>query len=468
MQHRRVPQGQDPFPPRTRRIQHNRESIDLDDIEGGSDDDEFVPAAKVKVTKTATTPNRPSQPAVSAGTRDLMDFLAQGPPDLGGNASDAHQDGLSGYNPGSENGKPKGTGRLQRMISKLSLGNAEKSRDDFSKSKPPPTPVRQTVPSKPSAGNLSSLANRPIPPRPPRPISPPASPSHDFSEDQSYHSRPRVPSVVHHKRKSIDAQPIDTAPLPPQRDHSGSISSTRRQNPQSSNGHGHGNRNGRTEGSSATSPTRSVHTTPKNDIPIPPPTHEQPISPARTPQASPIIPQTRKPIPIYVASTSKPHISGTDAQDLHRLLSQATNADECRLIFDMFLAKSGIPVEPTSYDIPYPSPSPSVVARMQDTPADVALEHSLVELFLGSDQAIEPAARKRWTKKKSKPEVVAAEQLPPRSTHGERKVRNGGSQVGNGKGTHHNGNGSPSDPQDTAASLSRPTQNYTPVSQVGA
>lgn len=50
------------------------ESLDWDDAVGGSDDDAIdVPPAEVVVTP---------KHAVSPGTRDLMAFLAEGPPDV--------------------------------------------------------------------------------------------------------------------------------------------------------------------------------------------------------------------------------------------------------------------------------------------------------------------------------------------------------------------------------------------------
>jgi hypothetical protein len=114
--------------------------------------------------------------------------------------------------------------------------------------------------------------------------------------------------------------------------------------------------------------------------------------------------------PVVVTDATTTIIAEDHAHDMRRLLAKATNVDECRLIFDMFLAKSGVPVEPTTYDVPYPSPStssdPHPSAR---EPSEVALELSLVELFLGGDVAEpQPAPRKRRTKKKSEPAPAAA------------------------------------------------------------
>lgn len=432
----RVNKGQDPFPPRTHKVQKNRESIDLDDVMGGSDDD-YPPATPAKhTTPLPTTPKRPGQHIVSAGTRDLMNFLAEGPPGLGGSHDrvDFLSDGPSSYT--TESVKPKGSGRLQRMISKLSLGNADKSKgssDDFRGSKAPQTPVKPTANSQYSVANLSSLANRPIPPRPPRPISPPSSPSRDSSDDQNYNSpRSRGQSFVQHaKRPSVDDRPSESSPASPHKEYNGSVSSNRRP-PLPANANGHSsNRKPTIDDSPEISP-RIAHapapTTP--EIPSVHPTVESPTH--RREQRTSTAP-SRKPAPVYVAAPSKSHFSGTDAQDMHRLLSKATSADECRLLFDMFLARSGVSVGPTDYDIPYPSPSPSVASRTQVTQADAALEHSLIELMLGGDSLPQQSPRRRRAKKKSiKTDAMVTDPLL-HSSHGDKKATNGSHRVENGE-----------------------------------
>jgi len=75
----------------------------------------------------------------------------------------------------------------------------------------------------------------------------------------------------------------------------------------------------------------------------------------------------------------------------------------------MFLAKAGISIEPAvgDYDVPYPSPSSEAhMTTQRPTTGDTALEHSLVELFLGSEIVPEAAARKRRSKKRVKPDVA--------------------------------------------------------------
>ncbi|KAG5648795.1 hypothetical protein DXG03_000144 [Asterophora parasitica] len=417
MQKRRAGQGQDPFPPRTQKIQHNRESLDLEDVLGGSDDEDItIPKTPVK----ATTPKR-NGPHVSASTRELMNFLAEGPPD-----SDFITDPPHNGHP--DNGKLKGTGRLQRMISKLSLSNADRSRgsDETSKSKSPSS-VRPNIASKPSAGHLSSLANRPIPPRPPRPISPPASPRASSDEPRSG-SRSRSTSVK--GRPSPSEQTELVPPVPIQREHSGSgsISSGRRQPSPQLNGYGQPQRAVVESVLPVPDPPRAV-SAPANDSQPPDVVTEKPKpqsgSHAPTP-ASPV----RKAPPVDVDTTSKPSISCSDAQDIHRLLARATTADECRLIFNMFLAKSRIPVGPSSYDVPYPSPSPSVGTRDHAPPTDAVLETGLVELFLGGEASSNAGSPpKRRVKKRSKPEALVVEAL----SHRNNVALNGSGRAGIGE-----------------------------------
>jgi len=65
---------------------------------------------------------------------------------------------------------------------------------------------------------------------------------------------------------------------------------------------------------------------------------------------------------------------------MRRLLTSATNADECRLIVDIFLAQSGLLLEPVEHAKPSP---PSDTPQPLSAGTDADLEHSLVELFLG-------------------------------------------------------------------------------------
>ncbi|KAG6910139.1 hypothetical protein DXG01_012898 [Tephrocybe rancida] len=408
MQNRRyVNKVQDPsFPPRTRNIQRNRESLDLDDVMAGSDDDEALAPAPAPKAPPKTPKRNGNGQHVSAGTRDLIAFLSEGPPDLGGPLTDIAADGPP-YG-SSPNGKTKGTGRLQRMISKLSLSNGERSRgaDDFAKSS---QQYGRPFPSQPSLNNLSSLANRPIPPRPPpapRPISPPASP-HDSSEEHSYMgSRSRSASLVQRRspleannRPAVPEMPaVLAAPVPVRREHIASVSSSRR--PSHTNGHAQSPADGNVQQLTSTNGHAQAPSVPSSGIAKPLPYVTSP-----TPPRSPV----RKPPPVYVNPNAQPHLSRDEAQHMHRLFTGATTADECRLILDMFLARAGIPVDPKTYDVQTPSPPPSAVAREQA--AATSLEASLLELFLGGENVTEPNSFRKNGQLHS--ETLAAESDPP-------------------------------------------------------
>lgn len=80
----------------------------------------------------------------------------------------------------------------------------------------------------------------------------------------------------------------------------------------------------------------------------------------------------------------EPAFTAEQAQDLRRLLSVATTADECRLLVDMFLIKSGFSLPPTKDEVPAPAPSPEVEEAATKIEAfNSDMERSLVGLLLG-------------------------------------------------------------------------------------
>ena len=354
IQKHRVHPGQDPRLARPRKSQSNVESMDLDDIMAGSDEDHV--SLSTPKSKRVSTPSRTGKPSVSAGTRELMDFLAAGPPHTG----------LAPTSQGSvENGKSKGSGRLQRMISKLSLGNGDRSKsasDELSRSKS--TSTRSTPPAKSSPGSVSPLANRPIPPRLPRPSSP-DSPSGDASPETSHSStRSHSESLSQTKPKLAETQ-LTEFPLPLPRE----TFPTSRQAGPVLNGQV---RNDREEEvvSSPTALSRATYTADKAVSESLPPGEDFPIPHAQACITAQADNQACK--PTSGCNINDPHISGDDARKLHGLLSHATTADECRLLLDMFLVKSGISSA---------SPPTPVVPRAEVIPVD-AIERSIVELLL--------------------------------------------------------------------------------------
>ncbi|KAF7352333.1 hypothetical protein MVEN_01197000 [Mycena venus] len=417
------PTGFDPsgFPAKTRRIQKNREDMDIDDIMAGSDDDEELASAPAPRTPSKVAPSTPkrnptSPHAVSASTRELMDFLAEGPPDVpkvsvaGREMLDflaqgpPDQGGIVGN--GTENGK-KGSGRLQRMMSKLAMGTSERSRsqpsEDFGRGNgnnkmPPTTPVRTTAPGLAHQTSYGNLANRPVPPRPPpvQPISPPSSPSEEEYGTASTRSRkPSRRAMPTWEQQMADGQAPPAVPGKGEQNGSG-LNGSINGHSRPTNGHA---QNGVADEQATPRSRRPSAAADSTKRALPKPVVQT------TSQASPTTPRKSAPTPSPVRAPA-PAIAEDHARDMRRLLSKATSADECRLLFEMFLAKSGVPIEPAAYEVPYPSPSSSethpTTAR---DPAEVTLELSLVELFLGGLEP-EPAPRKRRTKKKSEPAVA--------------------------------------------------------------
>ncbi|KAJ2917460.1 hypothetical protein MD484_g2949, partial [Candolleomyces efflorescens] len=380
--------------------QRNRESIDLDDIMNGSDDDELDAPAPPPVP-----PIGKRAPKVSSTTRELMDFLAEGPPDVGPRNVPMMEYGAST----ASLDKPKGN-RLQRMISKLNIGN-EKPKAPENTAKGPhyrPVGVHQS----PQGGALSPLANRPIPPRPPRPpqpISPPSSPSQvSLAEELPKAPPPRKyaapPPQDHHH---INHVPNHNTPHPPSPSRPNPQQQASRSNskeiPPSPKIVHHVNGNGIPKQVHTKPSIPDTQTPPLPPPGVPPPTRKPVPIPLSKPVPNPVPSDTKEaPIPTRPAENSTPAptsiSSEADLRDLQRRFANATSADECRLIFDMFLTRSGVKLSTAASPkglerkAPYPSPSPSLIKQSpQITPTAVdditALETSVIELLLGESGA---------------------------------------------------------------------------------
>jgi len=414
------------FPPRTRTRGRNRDSLDLDDIMNGSDDDDESissppPSSRAPPSSRRTAPRH----AVSSGTRELMDFLAEGPPEpklsQGGREL---VDFLSG-GPPDYNGSvasfdaPKAkTNRLQRMVSKLSISKAEnKSRDTngYPKVYSNMSPTVTSLHSKASYTNLSGAANRPIPPRPPKVPTPP-SPS-TLLADEPHRTFPPVqqpsppPQSTGPRRKPSNPESIG-APrvVPPTSFYPPSHVPQSGAAPAGYSAVPGGTQTARlaSQPMHPVSPPQSIppSTVPSpsgspslRDSPFDKPVNRSPLLsgtvPGRTkqpeshppgPVRTPSIPSiTRKPVP-SANTIPTPSLGSNDIRAIERLLSNATTADECRLIFDMFLARNGISKDqgPVTQ---YPSPPPSISRQSSGRLNDGALEGSLVELLLGGSDA---------------------------------------------------------------------------------
>lgn len=322
------------LPPRTHRRQGNRESLDLDDVMGGSQ--------SVKSPTRPSLLSRGSTP-VSSTTRDLMDFLAQGPPHDSYSASPA-------------DAKPK-KDRIRKMMSMLSIGDKSKSNATPPKPQSPPVIV-YTIPRPPRPADLNkcsalaSLANRPIPPQPPRPLTP--LPDREISPPPSpvKTSAPVAPhSSVIDSLKDSNRPPSPTLV-------SSRLSRDRKTSRQTS-----------TNASLNTSPT--AHTNEYLSGQINGTTHPAPND-SSTNGTNQVVPSSSSP---------DAGLSTSAISHLYHLFQQATSADECRLLLHASLANHKI--SPQLLDTPEPTPSQPVAS-----PEDVALEKYIVGYFLGDEDPL--------------------------------------------------------------------------------
>ena len=383
---------QNTYPSRTRKIQRNRESLDLDDVMNGSDDED-IPSSPTKQARLPTTPRatpRSGRAHLSAHTRDLLEFLAEGPPEPL-KVPDV-PNGAGSPSIGAVDSGKKNPGRLQRMISKLTLGGSDKPRasedgKDAVRKTPSPVPP---LPNKPSIASLSPLANRPIPPRYPRPPSPPLSSPSQSSSDE--------PAAAHSKtsirQDSVDGRSPDTQSIQSRRV---SISRTPSTAPQKRDGKENTLNHVETSGHALSNATdqegieiannhghkspasagRTYPITPAPSLRVSPSLTSVALPPqtiARNPAPAPVPPALPPPEQPAQHPTPSGHLTDIDVREMHRLMSRAGSADECRLILDMFLARAGIRVDRTE--------SPPLGSL---THGETPLENAVVELFLGGE-----------------------------------------------------------------------------------
>jgi hypothetical protein len=357
------------MPQKTRKIQRNRESLDLDDVMAGSDDE--VDAAAPPISgSNPPTPRKPNY-KVSASTRELMDFLETGPPNDTPNLSRSGREMVDFLDQGPpESGGPtvfdaragsKGSGGrgLARMISKLSIGG-DKDRQRMEELSRTPSRRVQGVTGapvgrgaglskQPSNSNISALANRPVPPRPPpmsasMSIPPDNEMQHSQSSPRDSGSPPAIPAKSESRTNGHQTNGI--------------------------NGMSDINGSNNVNGTNIVNGAGIVNEAFKHSAEIP--VKRQPTKSLSSAAPRKISPPTAS------------HVTADDARDLRRLANAATTVDECRLILDMFLAKAGIPI-----DIPSASVS-SMQERFMSGKAEGVGEadhhlENVLELYLGGD-----------------------------------------------------------------------------------
>ncbi|OSD04445.1 hypothetical protein PYCCODRAFT_1386510, partial [Trametes coccinea BRFM310] len=431
--------GQMGTPKRTRKMGRNRESMDLDEIMNGSDGEdaggaEEEPAgtmplrsptsASSRNSDTASTATSPRKPHISRAAQDLIAFLEAGPPEEPAyNPSPSMNASVISF----ESSKTR-SGRLQRMMSRLTLGGSKESlnggpktprslsRKNSSKaalnmgmSTPPPSFKAASLASKrsiPESVGMQPYPNVIVATPPPRPVlqtassilaEPASTPSssHGSREDVSS----QAPSLTRRStRKAVPA--FDDSVSPSSEDAKGSV-----------NGHRYSSRDA-DGGAGPTSPTSVVRKPVQlNGHPVKIDTSEASLHPrsmtspasaterdrksprshakaesgyaSRSASRSPVTPSERLPPP--PPPPPAPAIPTSDVEDLRRLMASATSADECRLLVDMFLAKNALlpKTEP-----PAPVTAKAPAATLEEAldlarRGDDEIERGLVALFLG-------------------------------------------------------------------------------------
>jgi hypothetical protein len=401
------PKNSSASPRGARKLQRNRESKATGNVMNGSEEgDESNP--------DQTAQGRGRLYPVSKATNDLISFLEDGPPPELQPVRSATESANS-LTPTTKSAKSGN--RLQRMISKFNLSQDASRGRGIGVRSAPSTPVSSVRYLDASNSPPVPIAMKPVPPPLPQlaPISPPSSRTSSAEDDaRSHTSRTDRPSRKMSVRKAVPTwesmvdqdQGLQTPqtggekmlpPSPPMSPPPASVSSPspsqptpnpspegkemngvthnkvlQSESPAGTEAHPHPPTreigNGRAEHQGVTRPRshRANIRSPSDD--------RQPHSVRRSSarRTHPPNGSVDHSQPVHPSPT----LSEAIALDLRRLMSQATTADECRLLVDTFLTRVGI--------APPLDPSPAVDSTPPDADAE-RLEQTLVNYFLGAD-----------------------------------------------------------------------------------
>jgi hypothetical protein len=373
-----------------------RDSID-DLLDGSSDED--APVKK----KSMNRRRAPTVGGVSDVTADLIDFLNSGPPDLPKNLGPPPPlSATSSQFPSGD--KQMKRGRLRSIVSKFKGGSSDKlatqaSFDELmSRNKamnnhppafvPPPLSAKRSLHSLSSFGQSQASLARPQPPPLPHspftvsgsaPLSPPQSPNTEpaspfRSRASPSTSRKPVPVVAEDTNESaLLGQPIYTGPSrlqtpsvdPPSTNSSNvELKNEREVEPKKPIVDSSLNAKNSKDTWAARGPETMLQTPP-------PSTPALRLSPkAQRHQASPPPPSS--------SSQSSAHATpafASQVKDMRRVMANATTADECRLLVDMFFAQAGMPLRDAEFLVPG-SADPTVIPSRQH-------EEAVVDALLG-------------------------------------------------------------------------------------
>lgn len=323
---RHIPDMESGFPKKNRHVK--RDSLDLDDL---SDEG---PAIRKKASNLAAKPN-----ASTSSTRELIDFLSEGPPEV----------------PQSpETAKPKSGSRLRTMVSRLARGSSERLKAEAaaqSKTAMPPA-VRPSA-----SASLNAVKSRSTYTPPPVPYYPRPSSPHSHSSSSNDLDSPEAVST--HKPRNGATPVWEPARAPP-------VSTpTTPSSPMPSAIRANSHREA-TIIKGLPSPAAEVD---KMDTPATPrsaPSKAQ----AQSINASPSTPAVNGKAASAAANMSVPRMQ---ASHLREGVLKATSPHECRLLVDMFLARCGFEL-----------PTEILQADAMMTPEQVnEQELSMVDILLG-------------------------------------------------------------------------------------
>lgn len=341
---RHMPDMDSGFPKKNRHVK--RDSLDLDDL---SDEG---PAIRKKASNLAAKPN-----ASSSSTRELIDFLSEGPPEV----------------PQSpETSKPKSGSRLRTMVSRLARGSSERLKAEAAAQSKPvmPPAVRPSA-----SASLNAVKSRSTYTPPPVPYYPRPSSPHSHSSSSNDLDSPEAVST--HKPRNGSTPVWEPARAPP-------VSTP----------------------TSPSSPMPSAiranshrEATIIKGLPSPAAEVDKMEQPA-TPRSAPSKAQAQSNGPVVVngkAAASNMSVPRMQASHLREGVLKATSPHECRLLVDMFLARCGFEL-----------PTEALQADAMMTPEQVD-EHelSMVDILLGEGPAFGFAAHGRDAAQNS-PAVVEA------------------------------------------------------------
>lgn len=351
-------------PARTRRVQRNIEDADLDDVMGGSDD-ERTPTDGPRSGRKAASDGL----NVSATTKDLIDFLASGPPE-------EPRASLPRSGSGTSLGSTKSTSRLGRMLSKLSIKKSnEKLVSRYSGAVESTTPPRRTSPSNmgPPPSSYPGVNGAPnyVKPTPPRPITQPSSPapSHRSFEVRDYSAASKTNEVHASPALASNEAAVTGQNVILPASSNGGVVSAQSGTTESPSRNGHtASTNGRstkvTNGDVSKREAMVVNGALSND-PVPSPVRQKSNRAGKHRTSD----QDSKAVPKYFEY----------AHDLRKLMSKATTVDECRLLVEIFLAKSGVRHTPARLD----SLEATIPVEVSATVDSADVELAIVELLLG-------------------------------------------------------------------------------------